>query len=207
MLAPPCRPPAPPDELAETFAGARLRIEMIPEPLWERSLKKELPDARWRRLRVDVVNAAGHRCEICGGQGRRHAVECHEEWAYDDEQCVQRLVKLVALCPDCHMAKTPGRAGWLASLHPDTYGDLPYDVQEHLARVNGWDLTTAVAYVRWSTQVNRERGQYAWTQDLGAYGLYGTADRVGTAETVCGGCFTVVPSKTIGADGRGPCCA
>jgi hypothetical protein len=133
-------------------------------------------------------------------------VECHEEWAYDDTTCVQRLVRLVALCPDCHLAKTPGRAEWLAS-DDRRYSGLPKQVHQHLADINGWDADTATAYVRWSTLVNQIRGLYAWTQDLGTYGRFGAADRIGTAEALCQQCFTIVPAHTLDAAGRGPCCA
>ena len=34
----------------------------------------------------------------------------HEIWHYDDENFVQTLIGLIALCPSCHKSKHYGRA-------------------------------------------------------------------------------------------------
>jgi predicted restriction endonuclease len=40
----------------------------------------------WDKLRKEVYAEYGHRCGICGAQGR---LNCHERWSYDDETHVQ----------------------------------------------------------------------------------------------------------------------
>ena len=35
---------------------------------------------------------------------------CHEIFEFDDQKLIQKLTKLVALCPDCHMVKHIGLA-------------------------------------------------------------------------------------------------
>ena len=62
------------------------------------NVRSHLPKGVWDRLRRQVAAQAG--CEICGGRGRRWAVECHEVWHYDDAAKVQRRERLVALRPD-----------------------------------------------------------------------------------------------------------
>jgi hypothetical protein len=62
----------------------------------------------WERLRLAAATAAGNRCEICGGRGRRHPVECHDVWEHDDGRRRQRLVRLIALGPACHEVKHLG---------------------------------------------------------------------------------------------------
>ena len=58
---------------------------------------------RWRRLRLQVFEAAGYRCRKCGGAGRLecdHIRPLHrggDPWAMDNLQ---------ALCRGCHIAKT-----------------------------------------------------------------------------------------------------
>src|SRR5207245_8465162 len=92
----------------------------------------------WKRLRRGTAAAAGNRCEICGGRGRRHPVECHEVRNYDDTRRVQRLVRLIALCPACHEVKHLG----LAAKRGRQAAALA-----HLARVNGWTAADGEPHV------------------------------------------------------------
>jgi len=64
----------------------------------------------WDTLRTQVSQKAHSLCEICGGKGPRHLVECHEVWAYDENTRIQSLDKLQALCPYCHEVKHFGFA-------------------------------------------------------------------------------------------------
>jgi hypothetical protein len=65
-------------------------------------------------------------------------VECHEMWDYDDDRKIQRLERLLALCPACREAKHAGLAskrGWLSA------------VIAHLAEVNRWSPEDAEFYL------------------------------------------------------------
>jgi hypothetical protein len=77
----------------------RLTVELVPSTCWYTNVRSNVSKAVWDRLRRRVAAEAGKRCEICGGRGRRWPVECHEVWHYDDATKVQRLERLVALCP------------------------------------------------------------------------------------------------------------
>lgn len=164
LLSAPCRVPDMPRGLAPLFTEVRLSVEMVPKPLWELSAKKWVPADQWKRVRDPILDVASGRCQVCDAVPER-SLECHEVWAYDDARCVQRLANLMALCPDCHAAKTPGRLAWLASTDVK-YAHLPDQAREHLATVNGWALRTVDQYVRWCVRVNAARGAHAWTQDL-----------------------------------------
>jgi hypothetical protein len=83
----------------------RLSIELVPATSWFDNLRSLLPPAEWDALRKATSQAAGHRCEICGGRGPKWPVECHERWQYDDATHVQTLTGLIALCPECHRVK------------------------------------------------------------------------------------------------------
>jgi 5-methylcytosine-specific restriction endonuclease McrA len=86
----------------------RLTVELVPSTRWYTNVRSNVPKAVWDRLRRQVAAEAGQRCKICGGRGRRWPVECHEVWHYDDATKVQRLERLVALCPACHEVKPAG---------------------------------------------------------------------------------------------------
>lgn len=111
-------------------------------------------------MRRAVYRRARHRCEVCGGRGERHPVECHEVWAYDDEHHVQRLERLVALCPDCHRVKHLG----LASVNGH------YDkALQHLAGVNGWTLEQALRYVEAAFSLWGRRSAHEWTTEISLF--------------------------------------
>lgn len=100
---------------------------------------------------------------MCGGRGKQHAVECHEEWTYDDEAHVQTLVRMVALCPACHSVKHIGRAQQIG------LGD---EAKQRLAEVNGWTVSEASAYIRQAFATWRERSRHDWTLSLDALRNY-----------------------------------
>lgn len=147
-----------------------LTIELVPRSCWCSNVRDAVSRKEWDGLRKLVYRQAGQVCEVCGGTGARHPVECHEEWAYDDERHVQRLVRMLALCPACHEVKHIGLAG---------VRNRRDAALQHLARVNGWSRERAenheaLAFRRW-----RERSTHLWTLDLGALHRYGI-DPAGT---------------------------
>ena len=179
------------------FAASAFAVEMVPEPLWELSAKKMLSALRWKELRDHTLAEAGFRCAACGGDGDGRPLQCHEQWAYDDDALVQKLVALVALCERCHLAKTPGRAAWLASSQV-RYAHLPQQVLALVAHLNGWDQRTAAAYVRWCAAVNVARSAFAWSQDLSAVARPSDVDGPGSA-ALCPRCFLLVPAASLSA--------
>jgi hypothetical protein len=136
----------------------RLRVEMVPQSSWYKDLRELLDEATWERISSLVAERAGERCEICGGRGPRHRpVECHELWRFDDPVRVQTLVRVVALCPDCHAVK-----------HWETVRKHGGDTQAraHLARVNGWSLAQTDAHIRDAFGRWAQRSQGPWILDL-----------------------------------------
>jgi hypothetical protein len=116
----------------------RLEIELIPRPLWGMSVAKQ--DKRlWSRVRVGAYSTAGHRCEVCGETGPRGSnanpggLEAHEQWEYVREGAtgIQRLVKVLALCPRCHRCKHMGRSK--RTLPREQFREL----EAHFMTVNG----------------------------------------------------------------------
>lgn len=86
----------------------RLTFELVPATSWYRNVRANVSPMTWSSLQQLTFTAAGRRCEICGNVGPRHPVECHEVWSYDDRWLVQRLERLIALCPRCHQVKHLG---------------------------------------------------------------------------------------------------
>lgn len=134
----------------------RLTIELVPGTTWEVNLRSLLTTKAWDAIRKGVYRAANYRCEVCGGKGPKHPVECHEKWHYDDAKWVQTLVGLEALCPMCHKARHIGLAIHLG---------LGPAVIAHLQRVNGIGVAEAKAMVREAFAVWAKRSEHVWTVD------------------------------------------
>ena len=136
---------------------SQLLVELVPSPSWGDNLRSRLPRDQWDTLRREAYQKAGHVCEICGGKGRRHPVEAHERWAYDDINHVQTLVGIEALCPDCHSVRHLGKA---------FMDDRGKQAIAHLVKVNGWGRRELDDHVRKAFKVHAERSEHPWTLDL-----------------------------------------
>jgi hypothetical protein len=130
----------------------RLAIELVPRPLWGRNLH----NASWWPAESRRQRAQHPLCEICGASSQ----EVHEVWEYDDQQHVQRLARLIALCRACHEVKHFGLA---------RIKGCGAQAQAHLMRVNAWGVAQAEAHIAEVRALWRERNCHAWTQDLSLF--------------------------------------
>jgi hypothetical protein len=141
------------------YPEPKLTIELVPSTQWEDNLRSRLTKVQWDSLRAACYQKAGHRCEVCGGRGRKHPVECHEIWDYEDHALIQRLTGLIALCPDCHKVKhigfaiTQGKAEFMRAIN-------------QLAAVNQWPLDLAIEYVDRQFQIHAIRSRRSYHLDL-----------------------------------------
>lgn len=137
----------------------KLTIELIPASNWFNNVRKTHAGSTWDRLREACYVRAGHRCEICNGVGRRHPVECHEIWEYDDKFHIQKLLGLIALCPGCHEVKHIGLAL--------KKGPVAFQrAYERLAKVNQWPDWLVEGYIERQFAIHDIRSQFKWTLDL-----------------------------------------
>ena len=145
------------EELRAHFGSPRLTLELVPRSSWYSNVRSHVSKAGWDRLRKAAYERAGRRCEVCGGRGATHPVECHELWEYDDAAGVQKLVRLIALCPACHSVKHLGRS------HVVGRGD---DAIEQLMSVNGWTWERVEAYIDIVLRIWKLRSRASWRLDL-----------------------------------------
>lgn len=135
----------------------KLTVELIPETCWFSNVRSSITRFEWDKIKKQVSSAAWDCCEICGGVGPRHPVECHEVWNYNDETKVQKLVRMIALCPACHQVKHIGFA------ITQNRGE---QARTHLMQVNGWSLKKANAYILKSFEIWKKRSQHDWTLNI-----------------------------------------
>lgn len=132
----------------------KLTIEMVPGPNWKWNLRSELSSSEWDKLRKQVYQDAGYKCEICGGVGSKHPVEAHEKWKYiDGDPGTQILVGVEALCPKCHMVRHAGL--WFGK-------KMGHVVLAQLVRVNGISVEEAEEMVIEAFKTWRERSAKRW---------------------------------------------
>jgi len=139
----------------------KLEADLVPTGTWGANLRSILPQVGWDRLRRSSYEDANHVCEICGSsgleQGRKHAVECHEVWLYDDVAKTQYLAGVQSLCPYCHMVKHYGRSLKVGASAV---------VRKHIAEVNEWSEDTVKLYEDFIFKVHALRSQFRWTVDV-----------------------------------------
>jgi 5-methylcytosine-specific restriction endonuclease McrA len=162
----PTPPPAPRPPVAAPPAG--LTIELVPRTSWYNNVRALVDGPTWDRIRRQVYRQADYRCEVCGGRGPEHPVECHEVWRYNDGSRMQALVRMVALCPACHQVKHIGFANVQGK---------GAQARAHLARVNGWKPEQADAYIAEAFGVWAQRSLGPWTLDLEGLRLYVPGDK------------------------------
>jgi hypothetical protein len=128
--------------------------EMLPVTTWEQNVRHLLGPDAWDRMRKHAYMAAGFRCEICGARGK---LEAHELWGLANETCVQKLKRILALCPLCHKAHHLGIARRLG---------LFDDVRRHLMKVNGWNQAELGAAIQDAYDIWEQRSEWPWEVDL-----------------------------------------
>lgn len=134
----------------------KLTIELVSQGSHYTNLRSIFSRKDWDLLRRHCYKKADYKCEICGGVGRKHPVECHEMWFYSRNH-EQRLDDLIALCPRCHEVKHIGLAQVKGRLH---------EARGHLMLINHWDKTTANKYIDKAFDIYQERSLKDWEVDV-----------------------------------------
>lgn len=133
----------------------QLTIELVPETSWFSNLRSLLSPEDWDKIRKHCYKKADYKCEICGGIGPKHPVECHETWEYIGE--TQKLIGLIALCPSCHEVKHIGLAG-LNGRHDEAV--------KHFCKVNNCSKVEAEKCISEAFELWQKRSQQDWTLDV-----------------------------------------
>ena len=134
----------------------KLPIDLVPQSVWFSNLRSILTTAEWQRIKDKTFQLAGYRCEYCGGVGKKHPVECHEVFEYNDETKRQTLIKTVALCPSCHLATHYGLA---------QAKNLKYAAEKQLKKVNQISNEELQKYISDCFKLWEERSKHYWILD------------------------------------------
>jgi len=151
----------------ETTTILTLTIELVPKTAWYSNVRSNVTVSKWNFIRKKCYSIANNKCEICGdtgkNQGKKHNVECHEMWQYNDEAKEQKLIGLISLCPNCHKTKHVG----LAQIN----GEEEIVIKQ-LMKVNKMTRKEAEEYIYKSFEVWKHRSQFEWTLDIAMLDSY-----------------------------------
>jgi hypothetical protein len=163
----------------------RLRIELVPPPLWGKNLRSYLTDSRWANLREAVWQIGDFTCKICGQKANREAglgVNAHEDWRYndDDTPAVASLTRLDCICTLCHHVHHIGQVrNMIAS--DEAQPALLERVIEHFCRLNGCGPTVFEEEERRAMEVWRARANKDYRLQWGRFGVL-LGDRVAAGD-------------------------
>lgn len=143
----------------------RLTIELVPSPLWYKSVYRLVKSSDWKKIREEVLQEFLYLCEVCGKPGN----QCHEVWVYDDVKHIQKLSRFTLLCPACHNIKHIGRSEIVAG---SGEVDMEYLVF-HFCKVNRCSEKDFESVKKKAFDMFKKRSSFEWKQDLSLLKSYG----------------------------------
>lgn len=142
----------------------KLETDLVPSSSWYNNVRAIVSKKQWNIIRGQVSAKAWNVCEICGDIGPKHPVECHEIWSYDDNTLIQKLIGMIALCPNCHMVKHIG----LAQIQNRGEKAL-----KHFMKVNKLTKNVAEQHIKNAFKIWQERSKLKWKLDISHLLEYG----------------------------------
>lgn len=142
----------------------KLVIELVPETCWYSNFRAKVSRRYWEKLRKDVIERAGYKCEVCGRKPSR--LFCHEKWRYDDRKLIQKLTGFQAICSRCNWVKHIGYAGLLAE---EGRLDFEEKVVKHFMKVNRVGRKRFEDHRERAFRVWERRSEQKWRTDFGEF--------------------------------------
>ena len=140
----------------------KLNFEFVPDSCWYLNLRNILSKKDWDFLRRDAYARANGKCMICGRKVTR--LEAHERWDYDDENHVQILSDIIAVCHSCHEVIHYGRTSIVGNAER---------AEDHFMKVNKCSYVEMRSELGKATELHRKRNEVSeWKLDLSFLNQY-----------------------------------
>lgn len=141
----------------------KVAVELIPETSFYNNLRKVVSPTAWDMFRRDTYRKYNNKCGKCGVEGQ--SLDCHEIWHFNEENQIQSLTGLIAVCKMCHHVIHHGYANILIS-----QGKLDKRALiNHFLTVNNCDEQYYKEHVKAAFALWRERSKKEWTVEMGDY--------------------------------------
>jgi len=142
------------------YGGSKLFVDLIPRSCWFTNVRYCVHASDWDRLRAYVYGRVHYRCECCNIDTRNPnapRLEAHERWDYNEETATQKLVRLVALCHECHQSTHMGLANVRGKGR---------EARLHLEKVMGFTEEESARHIEGAFKLWRKRNLTEWRLDL-----------------------------------------
>jgi len=142
-----------------TYGGNKLFVDLIPETCWFTNVRYCVHPSDWEQLRIHIFERVNYICECCGVDAKKTTtrLEAHERWDYDEKTQTQKLVRLVALCHECHQSTHIGYARIIGKAK---------EARLHLQKVRGWSDEECETHIREAFDLWSRRNEVEWHLDL-----------------------------------------
>jgi len=141
------------------YGQNKLFIDLIPSSCWFTNVRYCIHSTDWDRLRKYVYERVNYICECCNIDTRKSNVilEAHERWDYNEQTQTQKLVRIVALCHDCHQSTHMGLAGIRGK---------GKEAEKHIKNVRGFTEEEYKQHSLEATEIWIKRNMINWNLDL-----------------------------------------
>jgi hypothetical protein len=143
------------------FGGNTLFVDLIPSTSWFSNVRSCIHPRDWDRVRHHIYERANYTCECCGintkEDTRNGGIEAHERWYYDEEYSIQKLMRIIALCHQCHQSTHMGLAGMMGKQE---------EAMNHLKTVCNFTEEQANEHKIEAAELWRKRNKTEWKLDI-----------------------------------------
>lgn len=141
------------------FGGQELYIDLIPKSCWFTNVRYCISKNDWNILRKIIYERVNYKCECCNIDCKQNniSIEAHERWYYDYNTKTQKLMRLIALCRNCHLATHYGYA--------KISGKEKIAINQ-LLKVRNCSIIDLNKHINYSFSVWKDRNEYEWNLDL-----------------------------------------
>jgi hypothetical protein len=142
-----------------TFGGNNLFVDLVPSSCWFKNARKNIHPRDWDRVREYVYRRTNYICECCGINTKAKGIQldAHERWDYNHDTQIQKLVRLIALCENCHSVTHIGLAGILGKRG---------DAMKHLKTVRKFTDLECEEHIKKAFELWSQRSKCKWNLDL-----------------------------------------
>ncbi|PDZ04052.1 hypothetical protein CON03_20430 [Bacillus cereus] len=111
-------------------------VKRMPRYAQKRSVREGIGKKNWDKVRTVMLEKYYRRCSVCGFKPEDTGMlEVHEQWEYDENKIVLKLVELSLLCTYCHSFQHLEHTAMLR-IRRKTWGEDRHKLNIHFMKTN-----------------------------------------------------------------------
>lgn len=129
-------------EYDKIIEGFILHFDSKPSFAHGKTIREAVSPSLWKKIRIEVLKKENYTCSICGyhteDKTLTRFLNAHEEWEYDEENLILKLIDIKIHCKRCHDSQHSRRI-------PSSQRETLF---EHMAAVNHCDIDVVRYYYK-----------------------------------------------------------